>query len=414
MKKVTVFVSMLCASVFSLSTVSCSQEENGNDNPYVVCPVDNTSRSVFDGSRDMTYPFFAQVNQGVQPDENFMISPLSLTEVLAMLANGAVGETQRQILDVMNIGTLNAEQASQAMNTLNGFLTTADKKSQVAIANSQWIDNSLKVKSQYVKNNETNLGAETYTRDLSSTKTVNDINSWCDSKTRGCIKKILDNPLSPETKMVLINALYFKGLWKEKFNKSKTHNEVFTNYDGTKTEVQMMHQTNEFVACVEDNFDMAEFPYGNGIYCMDVLLPHEGVSLDDCLQGLDNAKMQECFDAMRECSVILSMPRMELKYRRKLNNDLKTLGMKDAFSPQTADFSAMSDDPLYVSIVEQVTTLKVDEEGTVAAAVTWSGMDTCAGPPPSVLEFTMNRPFAFLIRERQTGVVLFIGRMVKF
>lgn len=416
MEKVTFCISMLCASVFSLATISCSSDDDGgnNDNPYVICPVDETSRAVFDGSRDMTYPFFAEVNKGVKPDENFMISPLSLTEVLTMLANGADGNTRRQILDVMNIKAISSGQASEAMKNLNSFLTTADKKSQVAIANSQWIDSSMKLAEEYVKNNENNLGAETFHQDLSTIKIMNNINSWCERKTYGCIKNILSQPLSEDTKLVLINALYFKGLWNKKFNSAKTTDEDFTNYDGTKSKVKMMHQTEEFYACVDDKFDMAEFPYGNKTYCMDVILPHEGVNLDECLKDLNNAKMEECFNAMGTCEVTLGMPRMELKYRRRLNADLQTLGMKDAFNPTKADFTEMSADPLFVSYIEQVTSLKVDEEGTEAAAVTYAGMDLAAAPPSGTLNFIMNRPFAFLIRERQTGVVLFIGRMVKF
>jgi len=412
MKKVALLTSVLCLVTVGINMTSCTSDDEGEDNPIIVCPVDGTTRAVFEGSQDMVYPFFAEVKKGVKADENFMISPLSLTEVLAMLANGAEGETQSQILDVMNIGTLSAGQASQALNNLNGYLPKADKKTLVAISNSQWIDNDLKVRDSYVRYNESSLGAETFNTDLSAESTMKAINTWCKNSTYGCIEKIFSQPLSEDTKMVLVNALYFKGLWKAQFKKDKTTDEYFTNYDGSKSKVKMMHQSEDHRVCTDEKFDMAEFAYGNGTFCMDVILPHEGVALDDVLKDFDGQKMDECLNAMSSCEVVLSMPRMEIQYRRRLNDDLMALGMKDAFDPTIANFSKMSDDNLFVSSIEQVTSLKVDEEGTVAAVVTYSGMDTAATPSGTV-NFIMDRPFAFIIRDKQTGVVLFIGRIVK-
>lgn len=415
MKRVPIFSMMLCASALLLSLASCNNDEGNEDNPFVVCPIDRSKMQVIQSTADITYPFFQQIIATSKSDENFMVSPLSLTEVLAMLANGAEGETKKQILDVVNFAGQDAHFASEALRDLNTFLCSADKKSKVAIANSMWIDNSLVVKKDFMTMNKELLDAETFVQDLPTIKTMNDFNSWCDKNTFGCIKNILEQPFPDGTALVLANALYFKGVWKEKFDKINTKDEDFTNYDGSKSKVKMMHQTEEFVACTDDKFDVAEFPYGNGTYCMDVILPHEGESLDDCLKDLDKAKMDECFNMMRRCEVKLSMPRMELKYRRDLIKTLQTLGMTDAFSPNVADFAGISNSNTYVSFVEQVTSLKVDEEGTVAAAVTYAGNSfTSPGPPPTKLTFTMDRPFAFLIRERQTGSVLFIGRMVKF
>jgi len=414
MKKRTLFASALCLVITGIGTTSCTSDDDVEDNPIIVCPGDGTTRAVFEGSQDMTYPFFAEVNKRVTADENFMISPLSLTEVLAMLANGAEGETQRQILDAMNIGTLSAGQACQSLKNLNDYLPKADKKTVVTISNSQWIDNDLKVKDSYVRSNETSLGAETFNRDLSTESTMEAINKWCYNSTNGCIEKVLNQPLSEDTKMILINALYFKGLWKNKFDKNKTTDEYFTNYDGSKSKVKMMHQSEKHRACTDETFDVAEFVYGNGTFCMDVILPHDGVTLDDVLKDFDGQKMNECLNAMSRCEVELSMPRMELKYRRRLNDDLMALGMNDAFNPETADFSNMSNDQLFVSFIEQVTSLKVDEEGTVAAAVTYAGTYEMTATPSGILIFNMDRPFAFIIRDQQTGVVLFIGRMVKF
>jgi len=338
-----------------------------------------------------------------------MVSPLSLTEVLAMLANGADGETLKQILKVMEMGNSKLESMNRAMAMLNEYLTAADKKSKVAIANSQWFDLSIKPVDEYVKKNELALHADTYLQDLSSVKTMNDINSWCDSKTNGEIKKILDDPLSDDDKVLLINALYFKGVWLSPFDKENTTDADFTNQDGTKSKVKMMNQEAKFSFYSDDTLDVVEIPYGDNVFCMDVILPKEGVDLNACLKELDFKKMDHIFTNMMPSRMNLFMPRMELKYKRRLNQDLKAMGMTNAFSDK-ADFTEMfNSSSSCISAIDQVTVIKVDEEGTVAAAVT-SGVlaEYCADTV-----FRMDRPFAFLIREKKTGIALFMGRVAK-
>ncbi len=414
MKKRTILSMMLLAYVMVSSTSSCSNDDGNNGvNNQTSRPIDNATRAVFMKINDMAFPFFRQVCSDVKPDENFMISPLSLTEVLAMLANGANGATQKQILEVMRLDTISSARASKALQIFNSHLMATDKQSQMSLANSQWIDDDISVKDEYIEYNEEFLDAETFNQDLCTEQTMYDINSWCSRKTYGCIDELLYRPLSDEAKMVLINALYFKGIWKSKFDKQSTSDDKFTNYDGTMTPVKMMHQTQAFSACQGDKMDIVRFPYGNGSFYMDVVLPHEDETLDDCMDDIDLKTMN---GYLRPYKVTVSMPRMNLNYRRSLKNDLKSMGMTNAFSWIDADFSGISNTKLSVSFIEQVTSIKVDEDGTEAAATTFSGMVDTAPTPVEVkpMTFTMNRPFVFLIRESQTGMVLFMGRMVKF
>lgn len=412
MMRSKLFGMMLMASAMGLTATSCSSDDDVYDSLNIICTCDVTSRAVYQGSKDMTYTFFREVNNNVKDSDNFMLSPLSLTEVMAMLANGANGETQKQILEVINAGSLNPDTVSNAINILNNYLPNADKESTVSIANSQWIDDELTVKDDYVKKNEKILSVETYNQDLATDKTMKDINSWCSKKTKGCINKMFDSKLSDDDRMILINALYFKGTWSCKFDKNSTSDEDFTNYDGTKTKVKMMNQTNDFYSFVGNEFDIVELSYGNHAFCMDVILPHEGESLNKCINSLNKETMDSMLIQLESREVFLSMPRMNLQYRRELNNDLIEMGMKDAFS-SSADFSGIFGDRKSHDLkVGQITSLKVDESGTEAAAVTYAQYyDSCASP---AIVFNMNRPFAFLIRDTHTGVVLFIGRMVKF
>lgn len=355
------------------------------------------------------FPLFAEACKSAKPTDNVIVSPLSITEMLAMLANGASGETQKQIMDVMDMDASSAEKASETLQMINNYLPSADKETRVSIANSLWIDKTFKLHNDYVKANEDMLGAEVFNQKLSTEATMKDVNTWCDKNTEGCIDKILDQPLPPEMKLGVINALYFKGPWQNKFDKENTADSLFTNADGSKSMVKMMFQSEEFPVWHDDKIAVVSFPYGNGRYCMDVILPNEGESLDSCLKDLSKERMDSIHQKMNPFEINVSMPRMEMKCTLSLNETLKAIGMKDAFNDKTADFSRIADSPLKVSDVKQVVYIKVDEEGTEVAAVSeeWAELSACIP-----FEFNMNRPFAFIIRERLTGVVLFIGRIV--
>ena len=245
---------------------------------------------------------------------------------------------------------------------------------------------------------------------------MNDINSWCDKNTQGCIKKLLEDPLSEDCRLALINALYFKGMWSKKFDKGSTTDEDFTNSNGSKQKVKMMHQTEVFSAYEGEDMDMVEFAYGDKRFCMDVILPHEGKNLDECLKGFSSKTFSEYVNNSYRRDVAVSMPRMELKFMASLIKPLIALGMTDAFIGGVADFSGITDyGKLFVDKLLQATYIKVDEEGTEAAAVTAAFVNayTSIGPDPVPLIFNMNRPFAFVIREKDSNTILFMGKVRK-
>jgi len=220
-KKFAATISALILLVAANIFTSCNKEEEGGDN--VVCPVDTTTQVVFDGTKKMTYQMFAEINANAKSTENFMVSPLSLTEVLMMLANGAEGSTKQQIMDAMQLKGLSTKAASESFRDINAYLTQSFKNTKVTLANSLWFDGDLQVSTDYISNNKMWFGADDYHQDLSTEKTMNNINNWCKDKTNGCIKQILEQPLSGDCRMALLNALYFKGKWASEFNPSLTH-----------------------------------------------------------------------------------------------------------------------------------------------------------------------------------------------
>ncbi len=396
-----------------LSITSCSSDNEDEDTP-VVCPTTPTTRTISESNNDLAFPLFNKVCDNEKPNENVIVSPLSLTEVLVMLSNGAKGETLNQINALLGTKDSPLEERNAAICDLNDYLIAADKKTSVAIANSQWIDDEFKVKDEYIQVNKKWLNAETRNLDLATEKTMNDINSWCDKNTQSCIKKLLEEPLSDDCRLALINALYFKGMWAQKFNKNNTTDEDFTNSDSSKSKVKMMFQIEKFPAYEGKDLDMVEFPYGDNKFCMDVILPHEGKKLDECLKGLSSTAFSEYVNQFQQRDVVVSMPRMELKFKTILNKPLTDLGMKSAFYPETADFTGISDKSTFIGNIIQATYIKVDEEGTEAAAVTMAEMyDSAIHEPISQVIFNMNRPFAFIIREKESNTILFMGKVRK-
>ena len=405
---------LLALTSLSFATSCDSSDDSETPEPATgtkIAPMDQTTINALKASQERTFQLFSEVDAITEKDKTFTISPLSLAEMLAVVSNGAKGETLKQINSIIKSGDATEEEVNERYMSLNEYLEKVDDMTTFATANSVWIDEDFNVKPEFLKKK---LVGETFNQELSTEKTKNDINGWCDKNTRGCIKKILDEPLPSSYRMMVINALYFKGMWRHKFQKDNTIDEDFTNSNGSKTKVKMMHQTSNFLAYAGDYMDMVELPYGNDSYCMDVILPHEGKKLDDCLKGFNAKTFDKYINNTRARLVSVGMPRMKLEGQTILTSPLMAMGMTDAFSEMRADFSGISDERTVLSDVIQITYVNVDEEGTEAAAVTYTGFTSTSLTPEQVpMPFIMNRPFAYIIREKTTGTILFIGKVRK-
>ena len=399
---------LMLAALFSIT--SCDSSDDTETTGPVVCPTDQTTTSILEASINKAFPLFAAVDAATKANENFTISPLSLSEMLVMASNGANGETRKQINSIICVNdNISKESLNEAFNGLNEYLARVDSKTTFTTANSVWIDEGFKVKPEFLSDKK--LIGETFNQKLSTIKTMDDINHWCDIKTSGCIKDILTEPLDDYCRMVLANALYFKGMWKNKFSKDDTKEKEFTNSDGSKSKVQMMSQSSMFLGYEGLDMDFVEFPYGNENYCMDVFLPHEDKKLDECMKDFDQKTFEEYLKKAAMGEILVEMPRMKLNYKTSLVKPLKAMGMTDAFSDD-ADFSGISNEKTYISDVIQATFVNVDEEGTEAAAVTIATMKNDI-MPMRTSTFFMNRPFAYIIREKATGTILFMGKVRK-
>ena len=411
MKHSKFYAMALLMSAALFTTASCDSSSDDSETPQpTVCPTEESLVHIVSASTNNAFPLFSEVDAITDKNENYTISPLSLSEALAIASNGANGDTRKQIAEIIGVNGMSKETVNETFNSLNNYLANADSKTTFSIANSVWIDEGFEVKPEFL--NDKKLIGETFYQDLSSTKTMNDFNNWCDTKTNGCIKKVLSEPLSGDCMMVIANALYFKGMWKYQFDKNNTSEQDFYNSDGTKSKVKMMSQKCKFLAYSGENMDMVELPYGNENFCMDVILPHEGKNLDECMKDFTlNTFLYEYVKDSKQTDVVVQMPRMKLECTKSLVTPLMAMGMTDAFLDGKADFTGISDSRIFSSDVKQSTYVNVDEEGTEAAAVTT--VELTQKVNDNVPEFRMDRPFTYIIRERTTGTILFMGKVRK-
>lgn len=409
----TMMKKTLCMMLLAGFLTGCSNDDDGlRPKERKKIELSRSEQVMTEETTDFAFRFFRQVNESEKNQANWMISPLSASMALGMLTNGADGNTLAELKATLGFSEANIDEMNAYYRRLLTELPDLDNTTQLRLANSIWINQDFKVKKPFVDVNKQMYDAQVSNLDFSSAKAPSIINNWCSDHTNGRITEVIGN-IDPNAMMYLLNALYFKGIWAEKykFNKSNTKDEDFTNADGSRTKVKMMNQTTTCSFSYNDHFWIAKFPYGNRAYSMTLLLPDEDLGLDKCLEAMTGESWKEWNMGWTSRELIVKMPRFEIKYNKSLIEDMKALGIKEAFT-SSANFTNLSDKALYLGLLNQHTYLKVDEEGTEAAAVTVTGVLTEAGPPPGgPVEFYLNRPFAFLITETSTGTVLFTGKV---
>lgn len=341
--------------------------------------------------------------------ENMMLSPLSANIALNMAMNAADGNTFTQMRDMLGYNNLTQEEVNELYKTLVEQLLEADDKVTLNLANAMFYRNGFSVKASYKTAMKTDYKADIEELDFSNAvNTLKRINGWASDKTNGKIDKVLDN-ISGDAVMFLLNAVYFKGDWTQQFDKEATQDLQFTLNNGENIEVPTMSEEIPLRAFNGNGFSAYELSYGRDNFVMNLILPTG--SLPEFLSGFNSEtyyQMTAGLDQQEdkiEYNVLL--PKFKFKYEKILNDNLKALGMIDAFNG-SADFSNLSDISTYISFVKQNTFIDVNEEGTEAAAVTTIGFfTTSAGGGTPTIHF--DKPFVFAIRERTTNTLLFIG-----
>lgn len=354
------------------------------------------------------------VEESLGEDNNFMVSPLSLSMALAMTWNGAAGKTKEAMQQTLKMDGFSDDELNSYYKKLREALLKTDPSTKLSIANAIFTNQSVKINPDFINTNRSFYEAAVEAVDFTRPETVSIINKWASDNTNGLIEKVIENT-KPEDLMYLLNAIYFKGIWTSEFDKKNTSERPFTYENGTRKNVEMMKQTAKFNYTNDGNLQLVQLPYGNQAFSMMVLLPAEDKKLQDVIATTrQEGYWENLKSGLHEAEVELSLPKFKTEYSKRLNEVLTKMGMGIAFA-NVADFSRMSDTPAKIDFVKQDTYISTDELGTEAAAVTTIGMIMTSLPVnPEKVVFNANRPFLYLIQENSTGAILFMGAVKNF
>ena len=332
--------------------------------------------------------FFKEINtQNI--GKNVIISPLSAYQVLGLTANGANGKSQEEMLLALE------NQNIEELNEINLEILKASKDfSTIEIANA--IMTALTPKENFVDI------ALKYDSSIEPLKSVTQINNWCNLKTHGKIPKILEQ-IPPNTVMILLNALYFKGEWIKEFSENLTTIKTFYNFndESKSTKIEMM-SIKENYNFYEDNIQqIIELPYKKDYMSAIIILPNKSIDINEYISGLDDEIIQKLIKRMTIKEVQLQLPKFELDFSSSLKNILKKMGMVQVFDQALADLTGMKEgNDIYIGEVLQKAYLKVDEKGSEAAAITTVIVNTKSMPINNYKMF-VNRPFLFMLRNKK-------------
>ena len=406
MKNKVIFLLVL-AALFS----ACEKQDNTGEPKKI--NISKTTEQVIAADNLFGFYLFQRVLANDPVAGNIFISPTSVALALAMTYNGADGETKAAMEETLRKQGLTAEQLNQSYKDLMDALVSVDPKVLLEIANSIWYRNDVEVLPEFININRNYYNAEVNAI-LFNDQAKDIINGWVAEKTHDKITEVLDY-IPEDAIMYLINAIYFKGIWRSEFEKDKTEDLPFYLADGSEVQAPTMQQQDTFRYFKNELMSAVELPYGQGNFSMMILLPNTGKTTGDIVASLSIENWNAWMQDFSEQDVVMHLPRLKFEYKKLLNDDLSDMGMGIAFSDE-ADFSKI--DPtrdLMISRVIHKTFVEVNEEGTEAAAVTVVEIVETSIEPggnDGPVYFYVDRPFLFLIREKDTGAILFIGRVM--
>jgi len=344
-----------------------------------------------------------------QPGANVFLSPFSVSSALQMTANGAAGKTKAEMQHALSLDGLPAGSLNAAFKGLNQQLTT-HKDVTLTLANGLWVQNDFRLKPAFVSANHKFFQAELANVNFGDPQAAQAINDWADHQTQGKIKQVVQFPFPPLTRLVLANAIYFKGQWVKPFEKQGTRPRDFHQANGQSKQAPMMNQDGHFAYQATAKFQAVKLPYLGGLE-MQLFLPATNSSPAQLLAELTaKGAWPDVQNGFAQHEGAVTLPKFKLEFDVLLNDALKTLGMQSAFASD-ADFSNLANEPLYISQVKQKSYVDVNEQGTEAAAVTTVTMTAMAimRPPADRFEMVLDRPFFFVISETASGSILFTG-----
>jgi serine protease inhibitor len=376
-------ISLLLSLAAVLFAVASCKKDNKKPKPDtgINLSLNATEQQQAAGDNVFTFNLFKTV--ATSNGNNVFMSPLSVSMALGMTANGANGQTLTDMRTTLGFNDFTEDQVNTYYNKLVTQLPQLDPNTTLNISNSIWYDKRFSVLPQFIKTDSTYFNAKVQALDFAAPASVNTINDWVSSQTNGKITRLLQE-ISQDEVMFLVNAIYFKSVWKSKFDPANTQKMAFHT---------------------DENVRLIELPYSNDKYSMVIAVPNENKTLADLIPTLNSDNWNNWMSKLSPTTQPLAIPKFKFTYSVTLNDALGTLGMANAFT-RAADFTRInSAGGLLITNVIHKAYVAVDEAGTEAAAVTSVGVGTTSAPQ----QIPVNRPFVFVIREMKTGLILFAG-----
>lgn len=414
MKKVILLI--LCIAMITTAFTGCGNntvtkpsEQASADSTNITTAVKTGSTAITDRNNQFAFNIFSQLDKE-DKNKNVFISPLSISTVLTMAYQGAGSSTRVAMAKALGYQGINTGDVNNYYQKLFKQLKQTNKTVELNINNSIWLRDGIKVKDYFLTVNKDIFGADVKRLDFSKKEAPDKINGWISDSTKGKIKKMIDDKISDDVIMYLINAIYFKGDWEEQFLSNNSADAEFHNGNGGLSIVSMMRKNGKIEYGAVDGEKIVRLPYKGGKVAMYCILPREGTSINDYISKLNLEKWAALRKSISETEhVILQLPKFKIEYGIKdLNKSLSELGMAEAFSDK-ADFSGIGDNTR-ISRVAHKAVIEVNEKGSEAAAATavvCEATSAMAEPP----KFIADRPFIFIIEDDESGTILFMGKL---
>jgi serpin B len=344
---------------------------------------------------------------GERRQENVFLSPTSVFLALAMAETGAAGSTRAAIRSTLDVPATVSEQAIQESAAALSKALRSREGVDLAIANALWADSSFPLAPAFVRQCREWFEADAFTLEFRGPGAADTINAWVKRNTKDKIPSIVTPEVLAESRAILTNAVYFKGAWRNKFSRKATQNGPFHLARGRQKQVPLMHQSGLHHAYVAgDGFEAAVMPYQNSGMALYALLPASGKSPEEVLSKVS---VHQLLHADEPCELDLRIPRFTLDFSHSLKKSLEHMGMAIAFQAAGADFAPLGSPRFFIGDVQHKTRLEIDEEGTVAAAVTGVMVGSAMARPLTKKTLVFDRPFALLLADGTTETILFAG-----
>ena len=419
MKKTFLNIAMMATVALAMSACSSTKKISDNkSNDMTSMTADDELDPEFMVLSDAQYDLVKRNNQfalnlfsEVKGLGSSVVSPMSVTYLMAMLANGAEATTREEIMATIGAKDFNIDEMNAFYAYLMKRAKTADKHTTLNIANYIALNKEFKLKKNYAATIADSYQGAVEALDFKDAKSTQRINGWCSEHTDNMIPTIIDE-VDPSAVAYIMNAIYFNGSWTDKFDKKDTKKEQFNGFTRDIKYVDMMHRNAKYYYTSNDVYSAVTLPYGSGAYSMTVLLPREGKFVSDVTKSLNADAISSLRRDMDECIVDLKLPRFTTEMKLSLKDIISKLGAPSMFDASRSAFSSFASGNVYVSEMLQKAKIEVSEEGTKAAAVTMGMVKLTSIRPdePRRVDFHCDRPFLYMIQDNYTGAILFMGQ----